>query len=317
MLVSTPGILGSAGGFPPYGTLLASVCSGPDAHDQGNANYYDFNGNLFIGMFNLWEQIADGNGGSFWVNQGSNASDVNTACWLPQYFYISQSTDGVSVSWSGCGSSGDFEYGANISYTYYNGDGSTTSGSYFNDYGYGSGYTIYDNACCVVYYDGSGGYYVSDNCGGGCPEYGTFLGYGCVSTSGYDAANNYWSGAWQYAALYADGSCGQYSIVNGSNTDGCYYPAGYWTSYSYNASTGSWSVYDSCGNFVAASDYTYATSYGGEQADGNGGTYAAGGSWQAELGYVFAYGSYSDCDGNYYNYEVHSDGGSGYYTNIY
>lgn len=325
MLVSTPGILGSAGGggFPPYGTLLSSVCSGPEAHDQGDGTYYDVNSNSFVGMFTLWEQLADGSGGSFWVNQGNNQQDVNVSCWLPQYFYFSTATDGAFVSWSGCGSSGNFEYGANISYGYWNGDGTQTTGGYFNDYGFASGTLIYDNGsgCCYVYYDGAGGYYVSDSCGGGggggggCDAYGTWLGYGCVTVDGYDAAGNYWSGAWQYAELYADGNCGSYTVVIGSNTMGCYLPYGYWISYSSSPSTGEWIVNDSCGNYVANGNYTYANSWGGEQADGNGGTYAGGGSWQADSGYQFTSGSYSDCDGNYYNYQILSDGSSGYYIN--
>ena len=170
MLVSTPGILGGVPSYPPAGTWLSSVCSGPDAHDQGNADYYDYNGTLFNGMFTLWEQFADGAGGSYWTNFGNNTSDnyyPATACWYPLYFYTNNTYTQSTVYWEACGSSGDFAYGYSWGYQYWNGDGHSTTEGGSGDYGYSYGYLIYDSGCCQVYYDGSGGYYVSDNCGGG------------------------------------------------------------------------------------------------------------------------------------------------------
>ena len=326
MLVSTPGILGGVPSYPPYGTWLSSVCSGPDAHDQGNAYYYDSQGTSFYGMFTLWEQFADGAGGSYWINYGNNQTDgqtPTTSCWYPLYFYTAYSTWGLTFYWEGCGSSGDFEYGSAYSYSYANGDGTETSVSGGGSYGYPSGYVIYNNGsgCCYVYYDGASGYYVSDSCGGGgggCDPYGTYLGSGCISTSGYDAAGNYWSNAWQYGNFYADGNCGSYSEVMGTNTNGCYYPYGYWMEYSYNYNNLTWYVYDSCGSQVASSDFTFSYSFGGTRADGSGGAYADGGDWNASYGYLIASGSYYDpCADTYYNYEVCSDGSAGYYVNLY
>ena len=323
MFVNLPGVIGrtSSGGFPPAGTWLASVCSGPDAHDQGNADYTDANGSVFNGMFSLWEQLADGAGGSNWTKIGDNQTDgqtPTTSCWFPQYFYFSNGTDQVGFYWEACGSSGNFYYGQNYFYSYSNGDGTTSSGGGYGSYGYSEGYTIYDSVCCQVYYDGNSGYYYSDNCGGGvCPSYGTSLGSGCVSTSGTDAAGNYWSGAWVYADFFADGNCGQYTGNEVTNLNNCYYPSGFWTEYSSSQSTNDWYLYDSCSNYVASGTYVYANSSSGQQADGSGGTYSAGGSWNASYGDYFIGGSYSDCDGNYYNYEVRSDGMNGYYFNIY
>lgn len=329
MFIVLPGIVGHSsggGGYPPYGTWLASVCSGNTGHDSGNTDYYDVNGNVFNGMFTLYQQFADGSGGSYWSNYGDNSTDgrdPSTSCWLPQYFYFSNGNEEVGFWWEACGSSGTFYYGQNSYYSYSNGDGTTSSGGGFNSYGYGSGYLIYDSGCCQVYFDGNSGYYYSDNCGGGggggggCDSYGTYLGTGCYSSDGYDAAGNYWTGAWSYAEFYADGNCGSYPNVIGSNTMGCYLPSGYWISYSSTPSIGSWYIYDTCSNLVASGDYVYSVSSGGEQADGAGGSYAAGGTWQAEYGYQFASGSYSDCDSNYYNYQVLSDGSSGYYIYTY
>ena len=325
MLVSTPGILGGVASYPPAGTWLSSVCSGPNAHDQGNANYFDSQGTLFNGMFTLWEQFADGSGGSYWTNIGDNSTDgltPPTSCWYPAYFYTAYSSWGLSFHWYGCGSDGDFEYGSAYSYTYANGDGTETSGGGGGFYGYPAGYLIYDNGsgCCYVYYDGASGYYVSDSCGGGggCDPYGTYLGSGCIGSSGYDASGQYWSNAWDYGDFYADGSCGSYATVMGSNSNGCYYPSGYWHTYNSGSSSVHWSLYDSCGTFIADGDFTYYSWYNGDKADGMGGINPDGGSWQAMNGEVFSSGTFFDpCASTYYNYDVCSDGGSGYYINLY
>lgn len=323
MIIDLPGIVGhsSGGGYPPAGTWLSSVCSGPDAHDQGNGVYYDVNNYDFHGMFTLWEQFADGSGGSYWVNQGNNAQDTNhspyVACWLPQYFYYENNSGTYSFDWSACGQSGNFAYGSYYTYAYSNGDGTTSSGGSGGNW-YGSGYTIYDSGCCQVYFDGNSGYYVSDNCGGGCPSQGTYLSSGCGYTSGYDQSGQYWQGYWQYGDFYADGSCGQNFSPNGDpNSNGCWYPSGYWLEYSSSQQSLHWYVYDSCQNTVAEGDFTYYTSFGGTRADGSGGVYADGGSWSASEGQTIATGSYYDCDGNSYNYEVYSNGGSGYNVNTY
>jgi hypothetical protein len=69
--------------FPPYGTLLSSHCSGYTAQDAGNQDYTDADGRIWNGMFTLWQELADGNGGSFWSSAGNNTSDAYSSCWLP------------------------------------------------------------------------------------------------------------------------------------------------------------------------------------------------------------------------------------------
>lgn len=323
MLVSTPGILGSAGGgVPPAGIWISSVCSGPDAFNQGNADYYDVNGTLFNGMFTLWEQFTDGAGGTYWSNIGSNTQDgkdPNTACWYPAYYYFDNTATPYNVHWSGCGSDGYFEYGVYYTSGYWNGDGTTTTSSYFNDYGFPAGTTIYDNGsgCCYVYYDGAGGYYVSDTCGPSCETYGTFLYSGCNNTSGYDAGGVYWEATWAYGNFYADGNCGTYFSSMGDNTTGCYYPYGYWMSYSSSSNSFEWQIFDTCSNLVANGYFTYNSSYSGDRADGSGSSYSESGFWSASYGDLIASGTFNDCDSNYYNYEVYYNGSGGYYTNIY
>lgn len=320
MFIDLPGIVGSrsggGGGFPPAGTWLSSVCSGPDAHDQGAGQYTDANSTPFFGMFTLWEQFADGNGGSYWVNYGNNTSDgrnPTTSCWLPQYFYFYNESGTSSFYWEACGSSGNFSYGSYSSYAYSDGNGSTVYGGGSSNW-YSAGYTIYDSGCCQVYYDGNSGYYYSDNCGGGggCDSYGTYLGSTCLSTSGTDASGQYWNGTWTYADIYADGNCGQYYAGQTDNANGCYYPSGYWYSYNPSSSVLYWYVYDACGNGIASGSYTFATYAEGYMADGYGGQYYTTSSWSAEMGTQISSGTFTDCYGNFVNYIVTYDGNGEY-----
>jgi hypothetical protein len=318
MIVGLPGLVGShGGGFPPAGTWLSSVCSGWESHDQGNANYTDANGTNFYGMFTLWEQFADGAGGSYWYSYGNNATDGRnpaTSCWLPQYFYTYNTANPVTFHWEGCGNSGDFEYGANVNFGYSNGDGTINDVGYFNNYNYPSGTLIFDGGCCQVFYDGMSGYYVSDNCGGGCPGNGTYAYSGCVQTSGYDASGQYWDGTWVYADFYNDGSCGYYQQNQQTNSNGCYYPYGYWLTYEASSSSLHWYIYDSCGSPVSDGDYTYSTSYYGTRAEVSGGYYYDGGSTGASYGDVITTVTYYDpCADTYYNTYVRYDGMGGYY----
>lgn len=320
MLVSLPGILGSASGpvYPPAGTLLSSNCSGNVAHDGGPTDYYDTYGTPFNGMFTLWQEFADGAGGSYWT-QADNASNGTTSCWLPAYFYFYNNPSEATFEWSGCGGSGTFAYGSNYDYSYSNGDGTATTNSGFNSYEYPSGYTIYDNGsgCCYVYFDGMSGYYVSDTCGGGCAEYGTFLYSGCNNIGAYDASGQYWNGTWVYGNFYADGDCGTYFSSLSENSDGCYYPNGYWMSYSNAPSSFDWYIYDTCGNYITSGSFTYSNNWSGDVADGSGGSNYTTGMWSAGYGDYITGGSYSDCDSNYYNFEVYYDGSGGYYVNTF
>lgn len=317
MLVSTPGTLGGGASFPPAGTLLASACGSPDNGPGVGENYSDANGNTFFGSFTLFQEFADGAGGSYWVNSGNNHQDTNAACWYPAYFYDYNTFSGQNFAWGGCGQTGSFEYGATNNYGYWNGDGTETNSGYSYMYGYPSGYLIYDSGCCQVYYDGSYGYYVSDNCGGGCPTAGSYDHSGCVASDGPDASGTWQSGAWIYADFYTDGFCGYYQANQQTNTNGCYYPYGYWLSYSGSGADLNWNVYDSCSNWISGGSYTYSTSSGGDMADGSGGSFPNWYGWSANYGDLIASGSYTDCDSNYYNYNVRYDGSGGYYVETY
>ncbi len=142
----------------------------------------------------------------------------------------------------------------------------------------------------------------------------------CVYSDGYDAAGTFWTGNWVSQAVVADGSGGT-TTSNNPNSNGCWYPNGYVISLSsqYNQQTVSWMVSDSSYNTVAYGDSTYSYQYDAEVADGSGGSsYNSGLTWQAPYGYIFSSGQYYDSNyGSYYNYEVYSDGWSGYYINQY
>lgn len=173
MFVGLPGFvqINGGGSFPPAGTVLSSHCSGPSAQDSGPQDYADAFGTIWNGMFTLWQQIADGSGGSYWQSLGNNNSDAFSSCWLPYGFALYQDSGYLYLTWEGCGSGGEFgPNGSYYNYQYADGSG----GSYWD-----SGQTIYDppsagtiiyesgtDYCCKVYYDGNNGYYVSDSCGG-------------------------------------------------------------------------------------------------------------------------------------------------------
>lgn len=142
----------------------------------------------------------------------------------------------------------------------------------------------------------------------------------CAFYSGQDALGNTWDGYYYSEAVVADGSGGTYSI-NTPNANGCWYPAGYAISVSepYNPQVLYWEVYDSNYNLQASGDFTYSYNYDGEIANGDGTSYYNYGyTYQASYGSYIASGNYYDSmSGQYYYYEVYSDGGSGYYVNQY
>lgn len=329
MFVALPGLIGSGSAPtppPPYGTLLASQCSGNIAYNGGPTTYTDAQGTpWYDGMYTLWEQLADGSGGYFWSSPGNNSSDAYSACWYPYGYCISANSGDNYVSWEGCGSSGNF---GPWSY-YYNNDYSDGSGGSYNSSGGGSyqppysGDIIYQSGvdnCCTVYYDGAGGYYINDSCGGGgCPDPGEWLSDGCNSTSGYDASDSYFDGAWAYGSFYADGSCGQYFVEAGTNMNGCYYPNGWKFDYTSNSYSLHWTVSDGTSTTVSEGDVTYASGWSSSNiADGSGGTYSDGGGWSLNYGDLIASGTYYDgYYGQDFYYEVYYDGMGGYWVSQY
>jgi len=325
MFVALPGFLGSAGGgpvYPPAGTLLSSHCSGYSAQDAGNEDYTDANGAIWNGIFTTWQELADGMGGSYWSSLGNNSSDTYSACWLPDGFCLETSQINYYTSWSGCGSSGDF---GPTSYSYYylysDGAGGTYSSNNNGSYNPPApGAVIYQSGvmdCCVVYYDGYGGYYVNDTCVV-CPPAGTYLSSGCNATSGFDAAGSYYEGAWNYGEFYADGSCGSYFNFISTNSVGCYLPAGWFNDYTSYSNSLHWIVSDSQSSTVAEGDAQWQYGWNStSQEDGSGGNHPANFNQQV----LFAGDLISS--GNYYDsflselwlYYVYYDGvGDGYYV---
>lgn len=325
MFVALPGFIGSgAASYPPYGTLLSSNCSGYSAHNAGPETYTDANGVPWTeGMYTLWQEYADGAGGTYWTSN-NNSSDIYSACWYPNGFCLSTSGGDNYVYWSGCGSDGTFgPWSYSVSADYADGSGGTyTSGSSGEYHPPNTGDIIYQSGvdnCCSVYYDGAGGYYISDSCGGGCTEYGTWLYDGCGSISGTDASGTYFEGAWAYGNFFADGSCGLYFIQSDININGCYYPNGWKFDYSQSSYSLHWSVSDSTATTVAEGDTTYAEGwYSNNVANGSGGTYSDSGGWSLNSGDNIASGSYIDNgDSLMYYYTVYYDGMGGFYVSQY
>lgn len=301
--------------YPPAGTLLSSNCSGNASHDGGATDYFDAYGTQFNGMFTLWQEFADGAGGSYWTN-GDNSSNGTTSCWLPEYFYLYSNPGEATLEWSGCGSSGSFAYGQNYDWAYSNGDGTSTSSQGTTSYGYPYGYTIYDNGsgCCYVYYDGDVGYYVSDTCES-CPEYGSFAYDGCNNVGGTDASGQYYDGTWEYGNFYNDGNCGYYFSISGEDTNGCYHPYGWFFIYDPYSAELYWevtSVYDGM-DVVANGYFNYSGGWNGTRADGSGGTYNDSNSWSAASGDIIWQGTYFDNhDSSTWYATVTYDGNGGY-----
>jgi len=303
--------------YPSQGTVLAAYCAGY-AGPSGTTTYTDAQGGQWNnGSYTLYEDVADGNGGYTTIQVGDNTSANGTSCWYPMGYCTSYSSGETTVYWTGCGATGDFAYGSYSSGQAADGNGGSYSFGGSSDYGYGYGHQIYDagNGCCYVNYDGNGGYYVSDNCSA-CPPFGQYVGSGCVPTSGYDASGQYFDGAWQYADVYSDGSCGTYNYVQATNGYGCYYPQGWKLDYTSYQDTFDWYVTDSQQNNVGSGNFAYHTWWYSEGvANGDGSTHGENGDWQAPYGLQIASNTYYDIgyDQTWW-YAVYSDGSNGYYV---
>lgn len=97
------------------------------------------------------------------------------------------------------------------------------------------------------------------------PAAGTILSSSCVSSSGYDFANNYWTGTWTAQIEYADGDGGSYSGT-ADNTLGCWYPSGWVLDSSSSDATLSWT------HGVDSGDFVYGYNYSSTVANGDGTT---------------------------------------------
>jgi hypothetical protein len=240
MIVGLPGIIaGGGGGVAPYGTFLYGVCTETTITD---ASY-----NYFTGYYNKENHYADGTGGSYIVN-----SIGESPCHYPYGFYLTVSSNPVTIYWEGCSSTGYFYDAGTQNYSEM-ADGA--GGVITNDsisWNYSNGYYIYDNGtdCRIVLDTQMYPYYYVDNYSTTCPMYGDKVG------------TPYWVDG-EFAGLYqnyADGSCGTYQ---GSWDNNPPYPA-----YGVQMSLPSYfsGAYDANNVYwegVTGNTYTYSDGYGG------------------------------------------------------
>ena len=244
MIVGLAGVIaGSSGGIPPYGTFLYATCT--------ETTIYDATGASFTGYYNKESHYADGMGGSYTSN-----STGESPCVYPYGFYITATSNSVTIYWEGCSTTGYF-YDAGIQYYSEMADGSggvITSNSI--SWNYPNGYYIYDNGtdCRIVLDTQMYPYYYVDNYSTTCPSYGAKIG------------TPYWvdgefAGLYQ---LYADGMCGTYE---GSWDGQPPYPA---YGVQIDVPTYSFGVYDANWVFwegVTGTTYTYSDGYGGSYSN--------------------------------------------------
>jgi hypothetical protein len=322
MIIAFTGVSfkGSAPSYPPNGTLLSSHCSGYSAQNAGPETYTDANGVEWTEqMFTTWQELADGYGGSYWSSLGNNSSDTFSSCWYPYGYCLSSDSGENAVSWDACGSSGSFAYASYANATYADGYGGSYGSGGGMNYGYPNGTIIYQSGvddCCKVKFDGGSSYYTDDQCGSACPSAGYWISDGCASSSGTDASGTYFDGAWIYGSYYTDGSCGAYFTPSGENANGCYYPNGWKFDYTPYSNSLHWQVSDSGAMVQAEGDFTYSSGWSSSAvSDGAGGTFSDGYSWSATFGDLIANGQYFDALlGQYWDYYIYYDGGSGYYA---
>ncbi|CAB4149844.1 hypothetical protein UFOVP543_37 [uncultured Caudovirales phage] len=307
--------------YPPAGTFITAVCASQSDPNVASQTYYDANGTAFTGGYDLWEQYHDGYGGSYWSNFGTGASNSPNACYLPYGFYTNNNSGYYSVTWSACGSYGNFgPTGEYYEYSYSTGGGNFESGSgnqYYNPPANGD--VIYDGGCCVVYYDGYNGYYTSDTCNP-CPAYGEFVRDAddtyveVPDGSGnyfFDGNNNVW---------LADGNCGEYFYYSGLYSSGTYITSSGGYDYYWNGSGG---YYESggcpgsgqlvgtiCistnGTDARGTYFDAAWQYGEQYTDGSCGTY------DVYLG-TNGYGCYYPA-GWYHSYDTTDNGSNTWYV---
>lgn len=99
---------------------------------------------------------------------------------------------------------------------------------------------------------------------------GTLISTFCQSTSGNDAIGTYYEGAWTAIGVYANGSGGTYNSSIGNNTSGCFYPAGYYISFSQYDVYLNWTSPFESGQFIYGytNAWTVSDGVGGELNSG-------------------------------------------------
>ena len=297
MFFATIGITAAGkSGFLAAGTFISSSCtttSGTDAQ-----------GTLWNGSWTLTSYYADGMGGSY----SSNAPDNTAPCYYPNGYVSRDSSITSSLNWTaGNGATGVFTYYQAWDYDTQNGAGGFSN--FTGGFSYSAGYAFHtystSSGTYTLFYDGGGGYYESFT----PPAAGTFLFAWCAPADIVDAAGTTWNTNADHTYVYADGNGGSYSVLQGRNSNGCWYPAGFVMSV--DESNSSLTYQDE--NFNNQS-WTYATSGTIWTAQGDGTQINTIYSTQEAAGTVFYSHSYSYSGTTNWVTYYHYDGGNGYYT---
>lgn len=254
-MLATIGIVAQSGGLVPAGTLLSTYCESVEGNDAS--------GQLRSGTWAYTGVFADGMGGTYVSTIGENQN----GCWYPAGYYIAYSETPSQIFWTNSfsGATGYYTWQIAYNWTEADGMGGSTSG--------GTGATVgYYGSIIDLYYDEATemNYIVAFNGNQTDPNYfeytarpaGYLLSDQCVSGNGYDAVGTYWSGNWNYEATRADGYGGSYSAIEGSDINGCFYPAGYVYSTSTYDLTIPWSHGTETGDFVYGNVTTNSASSG-------------------------------------------------------
>lgn len=291
-MLATIGII-AVGGFRPAGILISTFCQDTSGLDAG--------GNYWISAWTSVGVYTNGTGGTY----NSTIGDDMNGCFHPAGYYLSYNESPSIITWtnSHSGQNGNYTWFINYSWTAADGaGGSVSSGTGAQTGYYGTIINQYfepmDGQKYIVAFDpnvggtGVAGYYEYSISGAG-----TLLSSQCVGTDGVDAMGTYWSGSWLYEETYSDGTGGSYSNILGSNTNGCWYPAGYRTLYQQSDLNIDWSHGTSTGIF------SYGYSYNFDEQSGTGGSTSFSGSQVTAV------------DGHIVNSYTANDPTTGYPTN--
>ena len=293
MFIATIGIVAHQFGFLSAGTFISSACtttSGTDAQ-----------GTLWNGSWTLTSYYADGMGGSY-----SSNADNTSPCYYPSGYVSRDSSITSSLNWTQDGG-GVFTYYQAWDYDTQNGAGGFSN--FTGGFSYSAGYAFYTyytpSGTYTLFYDGAVGYYESFT----PPSAGTFLYDVCAYADIVDAAGTTWATHADHTYVYADGYGGSYSVSQGINSNGCWYPAGFVVSIE--DSNTSLTYQDE--NFNNQS-WTYATSGTIWTAQGDGTQMNTIYSTQEAAGTMFYSHSYSYSETTNWVTYYYYDGGNGYYT---
>lgn len=299
--------------IPNNELILTINYSNNQSYDSSNDTNYD------NGYYSSYVAKSNGGGGYFtdsviggsyfsygtFVRVQSDTPYYSSWSNNNSYSFANGTYSRVNRIWDGSGgfqNSSPFDAGEYYSY------GTLIGTGYYDQYASGP----YD-----LYWGYNGNIYDQYQGGSSCDSYGTPYGVECTYSDGYDAAGSYWTGYWTAQDRYADGSCGIIYNYIGTNSYGCYYPYGYYTTYNDNPSYSNWYVYDSSSNLVAYNSFTYASYGESNMADGSGGNIYNSWNWSMNNGDQIATGEYYDSNyGMTYYYTVYYDGNGGFYVSL-